>query len=325
MHTAFNRWVLVKIVLHAALAAATQPALAATVYFSDKDAARIYRVDPGAQARVLLDGANGLVDPRGVAVDVGAGKIYWADAGTRTIRRAGLDGSTPEDVVATGLLGPSDIELDLANGHLYWADRDSHQIARSNLDGSGVTVVRVGAGVFQPYYLSLDVAGGEVYWTDFDSGSVHAARLDGAGPVRDVVVGLVRTRDVIVAPDHTGGWLYWADRDARKIQRQRLDGTLPPEDLFTAADGLVRPHGLALDAADGLLYWTDTDGRRVARGNADGSGGAEIVAGQGLVGAWGITVVVPEPGAAAAFVPGAAALLVRRRARPIRPAGAGRG
>ena len=157
---------------------------AAPIYFSDKDANRIYRVVPGQPAQLLLGGVDGLLDPRGVAVDVGAGKMYWAENGTRRIRRANLDGSGAQDLITTGLLGPSDIELDLAHGHLYWADRDLNQIGRSNLDGSGVTVVRAGAGVSQPYFLTLDVPGGNVYWTDFDGGSIHVARLDGAGPVQ---------------------------------------------------------------------------------------------------------------------------------------------
>ncbi len=292
---------------------------AAPVYFSDKDANRIYRVEPGQPAQVLLGGVDGLVDPRGVAVDPGAGTMYWAENGTRRIRRANLDGSDARDLITTGLLGPSDIELDLANGHLYWADRDLNQIARSNLDGSGVTVVRSGAGVSQPYFLTLDVAGGNVYWTDFDSGSIHFARLDGSGPVQDVVVGLARTRDVVVDPGPNGGYLYWADRDAHKIQRQRLASTLLPEDLFTAEDGLNRPHGLVLDRAEGMLYWTDTDGRMVARGNTDGTGRPEVLASQGLVGAWGIALAVPEP-AGACLIGAAASLLLARRRERRKPA-----
>ena len=303
-----------KVVLAAALSLAPAAADAATVYFSDKDAARIYRLEPGKPAEVLLDSADGLIDPRGVAVDVGAGKLYWADNGTRTIRTANLDGSGAQTIISTGLLGPSDIELDLAHGHLYWADRDNNQIARSNLDGSGVTVVRSGTGVFQPYFLTLDVAGGDVYWTDFDSGSIHVAPLDGSGSVQDIFVGLARTRDVVFDdPDFNGGYLYWADRDAHKIQRQRLASTLLPEDVFTAADGLVRPHGMVLDRAAGLLYWTDTDGRMVARGNADGSGTPEVLASQGLVGAWGIALAVPEPGGIIALVAIAWPVFARRR------------
>ena len=308
-----------KAVFAAAFSLTPAAAPAATVYFTDKDAARIYRIDPGQPARVLLDGGDGLVDPRGVAVDPGAGKLYWADNGTRRIRRANLDGTGAEDVVSTGLLGPSDIELDLARGHLYWADRDKNEIARSNLDGSGVTVVRSGASVVQPYYLSLDLVDGNVYWTDFDNASVHVARLDGAGPVQDIFIGMVRTRDVVVSPDNNGGALYWADRDARTINHLRLASTLLPDELFNAADGLVRPHGLALDRAEGMLYWTDTDGRMVARGNADGSGSPEVLA-SGLVGAWGITVVVPEPAAAMGCIAAAAALLMRRGRRRLIPA-----
>ena len=298
-------WVALLLVLPAATRAAP-------VYFSDKDANRIYRVVPGQPAQLLLGGVDGLLDPRGVAVDVGAGKMYWAENGTRRIRRANLDGSGAQDLITTGVLGPSDIELDLAHGHLYWADRDLNQIGRSNLDGTGVTVVRSGAGVSQPYFLTLDVPGGNVYWTDFDGGSIHVARLDGSGPVQNFLVGL-RTRDVVFDPDPNGGSLYWADRDSHKIQRRRPASTLLPEDLFTAEDGLNRPHGLVLDRAEGMLYWTDTDGRMVARGNMDGTGRPEILASEGLVGAWGVALAVPDPGGACVIGAVASWLLARRR------------
>jgi hypothetical protein len=62
------------VVLAAAAPLAPAAAHAATVYFTDKDAARLYRLEPGSPAQVLLSGANGLVDPRGVALDVAAGR-----------------------------------------------------------------------------------------------------------------------------------------------------------------------------------------------------------------------------------------------------------
>jgi hypothetical protein len=65
-----------------------------------------------------------------------------------------------------------------------------------------------------------------------------------------------------------------------------------------------------------MLYWTDTDGHMVARGNVDGIGPPEVLASQGLVGAWGIAIAVPEPGVGTfALAAGACALLARRRCR----------
>ena len=55
-----------------------------------------------------------LREPRGIALDPGAGKMYWVDAGTDKIQRANLDGSQVEDLVTTGLSAPRGIALDLA-------------------------------------------------------------------------------------------------------------------------------------------------------------------------------------------------------------------
>src|SRR5688500_9114857 len=98
---------------------------AAVLYWSDPDARVIQRNSDGGSPVTILSSVNGLVEPRGIAVDAGAGKIYFADNGTKAIRRANLDGSQLETLISTGFTFPSDLELDLSNGHIYWADRDA--------------------------------------------------------------------------------------------------------------------------------------------------------------------------------------------------------
>jgi len=53
---------------------------------------------------------SGLNVPFGIALDLGAGKMYWTDAFTDKIQRANLDGSDVEDLV-TGLVAPTGIAL----------------------------------------------------------------------------------------------------------------------------------------------------------------------------------------------------------------------
>ena len=97
-----------------------------------------------------------LGQPYGLALDVGAGKLYWVDAGTRTIQRANLDGSQVEDVVA-GLDDPGGLVLDVGAGKLYWADWRTDTIQRANLDGAQVedVVTRATAGLRVPEGLAL--------------------------------------------------------------------------------------------------------------------------------------------------------------------------
>jgi hypothetical protein len=261
---------------------------AAQVFWSDSDSAAIWRAnDDGSAASIILPLAAG-AEPRGIAIDQGGGFLYWAENGTNRIRRSGLDGAGPQDIITTGLGFPADIEIDAAAGKLYWADRDLDIIRRANLDGSGAeTIVSVPASGNSgaPYFLELDPAGNKLYWSDFDSGVIHRANLDGSS-AETFVSGLDRVRDIEILNDQ----IYWSDRDTRLVQRQNLDGT-DRETLYGPA-GLVLPHGLALDAASGFLYVADADGRQVYQGTLDGTGSLEAIGPTSLVNPWDVALHV---------------------------------
>ena len=265
------------------------PAFAEYVYWTDKDTPTIQSRGPvGYGLEDVLTAADGLIDPRGIALNVADNWMYWADNGTNNIRRARLDGSEPQDVV-TGLSFPADLALDLDAGKIYWADRDANEIRRANLDGSSPQAVQT--GIVQPYYLALDPAQGKVYWSDFDSPTIHRANMNGSGGVENLnfLTGLDRVRDLALDP--AAGKIYWADRDSSKIQRANLDGSGGIEDLYTAADGLDRPHGLALDRGHGSIYWTDTTTHKVMRGSSDGSSAASTLSTLPLSsGPWGVAL-----------------------------------
>ncbi len=265
------------------------PSFAEYVYWTDKDTATIQRVRPdGSGFTEMLTTANGLVDPRGIALNVADNWMYWADNGTNNIRRARLDGSEPQDVV-TGLSFPADLALDLDAGKIYWADRDANEIRRANLDGTGPQAVRT--GIVQPYYLALDPARGQVYWSDFDSPNIHRANMDGTGDVENLsfLTGLDRVRGIALDP--AAGKIYWGDRDTHKVQRANLDGSGAIEDLYVAADGLDRPHGLVLDVGHGATYWADTSTHKIMRGSTDGSSTASALNPDALSGQpWGVAL-----------------------------------
>ena len=257
------------------------------MYWTDKDTASIQRMnlDTGCVEDILTS-ADGLVDPRGLAIDGAVEKMYWADNGTNKIHRANLDGSNVADLV-NGLLYPADIALHLSDGKVYWADRDAGKIQCKNLDGAG-PVEDVITGIYQPYYLAIDTVNGKIYWSDFNSPVIHRANLDSTG-IENFITGLDRVRDI--ALDVADGKIYWGDRGSSKIQRANLDGTGPVEDLFGPADGLDRPHGLLLDATEDKIYWTDTVTSAVHRGNTDGSGSVEDLV-TGLDGPWALAIVM---------------------------------
>jgi DNA-binding beta-propeller fold protein YncE len=120
------------------------------LYWTDKDAPRIHRMnaDGGGPLETLLTSSAGIADPRGIVLDPAAGKFYFADAITQSIRRANLDGTDVENVVTTGQSQPADMAIDLAAGRLYWSDTAAGAIRRSDLSGNNVTTLR--SGLFEP-------------------------------------------------------------------------------------------------------------------------------------------------------------------------------
>ncbi|MCY3683506.1 MAG: hypothetical protein OXH16_19070 [Gemmatimonadetes bacterium] len=209
----------------------------------------------GSNVETLLTYDNALRIPRGIALDVAAGKMYWADSVTDSIRRANFDGSDIELIIDTRTIGgqslpgpattPRGIALDLASDppKMYWVDAgranvDNGRIWRANLDGSSPEAL-VTSGLVNPQSIALDVAAGKMYWTDSGTGAPNPLQDD-------------------------------------KIQRANLDGS-NVETLLTFQNFLRVPRGIALDVAAGKMYWTDIVRDRIRRANLDGSGTEDIL------------------------------------------------
>src|SRR5246500_3250690 len=66
--------------------------------------------------------------PDGIAIDIGAGHIYWTNMGNPTandgsIERADLDGNNVSHIVPPGAtFTPKQLQLDEKNRKLYWCD-----------------------------------------------------------------------------------------------------------------------------------------------------------------------------------------------------------
>ena len=241
----------------------------------------------GTISRANLDGTavetlvSGLDTPRGIALDVAGGKMYWTDYelfgdDSGKIQCANLDGSNIETLVSgsDGLFG---IALDVAGGKMYWTSYDG--IHRANLDGSNIETLVSGFG---PRGIALDVAGGKMYWTWYD-GEIQRADLDGSN-IETLVTGLGEPQHV--ALDTARGKVYWADEDdtadTGKIQRANLDGS----NVETIIPGLDSPEGIALYLANDKLYWTEHFGTYagINRASLDGTNIETIAPELGLPG-----------------------------------------
>ncbi len=284
--------------------------LAEQLYWTDKNDATIWRgeMDGSQPSEILLDWSDGLIEPRGLGLDVAAGKMYWADGGAGTINWANLDG-TEADQLVSGLTYLSDLELDVAAGRMYWANTGGSMIQSANLDGTGI--VNLFAGATAPYYLELDIPAGMMYWGEQDNSIIFRGKMDGTGLAEEFLTGLDRVRDI--GPDLDNGRIYWNERDLNQVSGTEIgSGTL--ETLFPVPNG-GKPHGMALDLDADMIYWTTTGTDSIMRGPMDGSVDHEtLYTSPGAP--WDIelaVVAVPEPSVLILAGLALLGLLVRRR------------
>jgi len=141
----------------------------------------------GSNVELLSGNPGDVLYPTGIALDVGAGKAYYAIVApliNKGIGRVNMDGTGPESLVKAGADWPIGIDLDLSAGKIYWTEPNLGQIKRANLDGSNVEVAL--DGVITPGGLALDVPAGKMYWTEDGTDKIRRANLDGSG-IEDVV------------------------------------------------------------------------------------------------------------------------------------------
>ncbi|WP_445220025.1 3-hydroxyacyl-CoA dehydrogenase [Bradyrhizobium sp. Pa8] len=205
------------------------------VFFLEVSTNRIQAMNPdGSDRKVIVTDCQ---LPDGIAIDVGAGHIYWTNMGSGiavndgSIERADIDGRARKVVVPRGAtFTPKQIQLDQKGGKLYWSDREGMRVMRCNLDGSEIeTLIEAGRGDEDRcdptrwcIGVTIDTERRQIYWTQ-------------------------------KGPDNAGlGRIFRADIDIR-------DGESPANrsDIEVLFDGLPEPIHLEFDLANRVLYWTD--------------------------------------------------------------------
>ena len=104
----------------------------------------------GTSIETLVDnGGSGLTH---LVLDMHNSKMYWTAGANRNIRRANLNGSSPEVIIPAASapsIVPAGIAVDGPNNKLYWVEKGSNDLKRANLDGSSVETL-IGSGLGNP-------------------------------------------------------------------------------------------------------------------------------------------------------------------------------
>ena len=249
-----------------------------------------YGGSPASISFANLDGSGGgdlntagatVSEPLGLAIDIGAGRVYWANDSAPKISFANLDGGGGGDLDTTGATtNPlAGIAIDPGAGKVYWGNYAPDTISFASLDGSGAggDLNIVGTTPEDPSGIAIDPAVGRIYWaSDSPANKISFANLDGSGGGDLNTSGATVDRPFGVALDSAAGKIYWANfGPASRISFANLDGS-GGGDLSITGTTVEHPLGVALDPPAGRIYWGDgTD--HISYANLDGSGGGELI------------------------------------------------
>ena len=187
----------------------------------------------GRISRANLDGSDrevllgGLTNPRGLALDLDAGLMFWSDTQDRKLYRAGLDGSGMTAIVSTGAQYGRPT-IDPVSQAVYYGDYGTGEVRRCDYDGSGNALVIAGGS--NPTGIALDMVAGRIYWTDAQTTTnyVAGANLNGTG--FEVLVQFPPASSGLsdIRIDTAAGEIYWIDEiteDERGVWAASLDGS----------------------------------------------------------------------------------------------------
>jgi hypothetical protein len=228
--------------------------------------------------------------PRGVALDVAGGRVYWTNPNDASptngrISFANLDGSgSGGDLNTTGatINRPNAAAVYPAAGRIYWANELGDRISFANLNNTGGgDLITTGATLDVPIAPVVDPGSGRIYWGNANPVNVISfANLDGSGGGNLNTSGATVKNPHGLALDPVAGRIYWANigttaSPVHTISYANLNGT-GGGDLNPAGATVNVPVGVAIDPAARRIYWANHGGNRISFANLDGSGAGDL-------------------------------------------------
>ncbi|CAG9813302.1 unnamed protein product [Phaedon cochleariae] len=144
--------------------------LTGNIYFTDAEKKHIgVCTSDGAHCTVLVN--KDINKPRGIALNVESGEMYWTDWGSPAkICNSLMDGSNDKVFVSNDIHWPNGLALDKPNQRLYWTDAKKMTLESIHLDGTDRRIVLQDV-VKHPYAIS--VFEDRLYWSDWATHSIQ--------------------------------------------------------------------------------------------------------------------------------------------------------
>lgn len=135
---------------------AVEPA-AQRVYWTDEGTDAIRRADyAGGSSTLLYQSSNPLSNPRGLAIDLPNGKLFWAEGAD--VKTASLDGTLVTTPVAGAApSAPSAVAVDPKAKRIYWTDTGTDAVHSAPYSGSPAQKLFDGAN--DPVGIAVDPGG----------------------------------------------------------------------------------------------------------------------------------------------------------------------
>jgi hypothetical protein len=217
------------------------------------------------------------------ATPVSVKTVYWSN-GSKIFRGAiddtGIDiKELYDDSDRNNVQG---VAIDVEGGYIYWGRTGG--VSRAPLDGAGPIeeIYNDDSKLVFVQDIAIDHSAGAIYFTSIDATATHSyinkGSLDGNSAFTTLIEQDFAVVGVNIKLTVEDGVLYWASAFVQEVNMASLSGTFTPTVLFTSADGLKGPVGVAIDKASGKIFITDSGEytgmgeSRILQGNLDGSG-----------------------------------------------------
>ncbi|CAH0717532.1 unnamed protein product, partial [Brenthis ino] len=257
----------------------------------DAEAPRIERASLAGRRRTVVlrlggegGGEGGAALPNGLALDVVARRVYWADARADALLTADYEGGERRVVLRAHPALAHPFALALYESHVYWTDWRANAVLRAN-KWNGSDVVYVQRTLTQPFdvkvvHPSLQPPGAGNPCA-LNGNCSHLCLIDSASERVCACPHLMRLAD----DGRTCEVYEQAIVVSRAGEIRGLSPAAPGAQSLPALSGpqLATPQALHCLPAEYAIFWADTDTNEIKRADVRGAGGAGGAEGGGAV------------------------------------------